>query len=132
MCVTNNELADLLELTKLVLNLISDLCVFAFSLLLSVTGPVKEEDVLVLPLDSLKFDTHASAVQTVLDHFGQVLYFIFLYCLEVVVMDMGYIIMMTLLIKIIIKVFVMTLLIKIIIKVFVKCKIVSVETILSA
>ena len=92
---------------------------FAFSLLLSVTGPVKEEDVLVLPLDSLKFDTHASAVQTVLDHFGLVLYFIFLYCLEVVVMDMGYIIMMTLLIKIIIKV-------------FVKCKIVSVETILSA
>ena len=38
----------------------------------SVTGPVKEEDVLVLPLDCLKFETHAPAVQTVLDHFGQV------------------------------------------------------------
>ena len=36
------------------------------------TGPVKEEDVLVLRLDSLEFDTHADAVQTVLGHFGQV------------------------------------------------------------
>ncbi|KAK7104073.1 dehydrogenase/reductase SDR family member 7-like [Littorina saxatilis] len=35
-------------------------------------GPVKKEDILVLPLDSVKFDTHSAAVQTVLKHFGHI------------------------------------------------------------
>ena len=44
-------------------------------LLFVVSGPVKEEDILVLPLDILKFDSHANAVSTVLKHFGQVCFF---------------------------------------------------------
>ena len=33
---------------------------------------MRQEDVLVLPLDLLQFDTHQGAVDSVLKHFGQV------------------------------------------------------------
>ena len=40
-------------------------------------GKVKDfnndNDILVLPLDTTKFDTHEEALKTVLDHFNQVL-----------------------------------------------------------
>ena len=32
----------------------------------------KDSDILVLPLDVTKFDTHKDAMKSVLDHFGQV------------------------------------------------------------
>ena len=32
----------------------------------------KDQDILVLPLDSLKFDTHEQLTQDVLKHFGKV------------------------------------------------------------
>ena len=32
----------------------------------------KDQEILVLPLDSLKFDTHAKLTQDVLKHFGKV------------------------------------------------------------
>jgi len=34
----------------------------------------KDQDILVLPLDLLKFDTHEKLVQDVLKHFGKVWY----------------------------------------------------------
>ncbi|KAL5008390.1 hypothetical protein ScPMuIL_013971 [Solemya velum] len=37
-----------------------------------VSGKVKDDDVLVLPLDMLKTDTHAAAVETVLQHFSKI------------------------------------------------------------
>ena len=33
---------------------------------------MRQEDVLVLPLDLLQFETHQAAAQSVLKHFGQV------------------------------------------------------------
>ena len=33
---------------------------------------MRQEDVLVLPLDLVQFETHQAAVQSVLKHFGQV------------------------------------------------------------
>ena len=34
----------------------------------------KDQEILVLPLDSLKFDTHEKLTQDVLKHFGKVWY----------------------------------------------------------
>lgn len=36
------------------------------------TGKVNDKDILVLPLDTTKFDTHEDAMKTVLGHFNQV------------------------------------------------------------
>ena len=47
-----------------------------FSVTVNCQGKVKDfnkdTDILVLPLDVTKFDTHQDALKTVLDHFGQV------------------------------------------------------------
>lgn len=43
-----------------------------FSFLCSVSGPLEAQDVLVLTIDMLQFETHAAAVETVINHFGQV------------------------------------------------------------
>ncbi|XP_064605680.1 dehydrogenase/reductase SDR family member 7-like [Liolophura sinensis] len=37
-----------------------------------VSGPLKPEDILVLPLDVLKYNTHSDATETVLKYFGQI------------------------------------------------------------
>ena len=39
---------------------------------MAVYGKVKDDDILVLPLDVLNFDTHSSATQKVLKYFGKV------------------------------------------------------------
>ncbi len=39
----------------------------------SVSGNIREEDIMILPLDSIAFSTHSDAVQQVLKQFGRVL-----------------------------------------------------------
>lgn len=43
-----------------------------FNIYVLVHGNIKEEDILVLPLDALKFETHSSATQDVLKYFSKV------------------------------------------------------------
>lgn len=43
-----------------------------FDIYILVHGNIKEEDILVLPLDALKFETHSSATQDVLKYFSKV------------------------------------------------------------
>ena len=52
----------------------------------------KDTDILVLPLDVTKFDTHQDALETVLDHFGQVKINITILCYLFTNVDMEYMI----------------------------------------
>lgn len=44
----------------------------ALDFIAAAAGKLSSDDVLVLPLDLLKLDSHNAAVSTVLEHFGKV------------------------------------------------------------